>query len=134
MGSDKITTSFHKFKEGQAKKQSKNGEYNQLADDITALRKLDNGEYEKIEEPVEIVQVIDIIKDEDEIKKLEAFSGGFNLSSDIVAKEMKRGDIIWLTAILKKPNATTSYNQSVTGTLKCRVVDIYYGYNKLKYT
>jgi hypothetical protein len=134
MENDKITTSFHKFKAEQANKQTKKGEYNQLADDISILRKLDDGEYEKIDEPVEIIKIIDIIRDEDEITKLETFSGGFNLTSDIAAKELKRGDTIWLTALLKRPNSSSSYNQSVTGTLKCRIVDLYYGYNKLKYT
>jgi hypothetical protein len=43
--------------------------------------------------------------------------------------EVKRGQIIWMTALLKKPG--TSYNNQTLGVLKVRVVDYYYGLNKL---
>ena len=43
--------------------------------------------------------------------------------------EVKRGQIIWLTALLKKPG--TSYTNQTLGVLKLRVIDYYYGLNKL---
>jgi hypothetical protein len=43
--------------------------------------------------------------------------------------EVKRGQIIWLTALLKKPGS--SYSNQTLGVLKLRVIDYYYGLNKL---
>ena len=43
--------------------------------------------------------------------------------------EVKRGQIIWLTALLKKPGS--SYTNQTLGVLKLRIIDYYYGLNKL---
>jgi hypothetical protein len=135
---NKITTDFEKFKEKEVKKFNKKKEYDPLADDIVVLRKLDNGEYEKVKGPVEVIQFTGVITDDDEIDKIEnqldeSVPGGPVFNTDLRLKKIKRGDIIWVTALLERPHSTTSYNSQTMGVIKCRVVDYYYGLNKLKY-
>ena len=126
-----ITTKFNDFKANKIKKFDKEKTYTPLSDDIIAMSKLDNGEYTKIKGPMEIVQITGMITDEEEIKKLDEVAGGPVLNTDIGLKQVKRGDIIWLTAILQKPSSTTAYNTQSLCTIKARVVDWYLGLNKL---
>ena len=102
--------------------------YEPLTDDITALEKIGD-EYVKITEPVKIVKIIDIITDEKEIAKIEE---AFQLDTSLTIKNVKRGDVIWLTALLEKPNSSTAWNAQTISTVKCRIIDIFYGLNKLK--
>ena len=130
---NKITTDFEKFKE----KQNKSKGYDPLSDDITVLRKLDNGDYEKAKGPVNIVQVTGVITDEKEIDKIEnqlseAVPSAPVFNTDLRLKKVKRGDIIWVTALLERPG-NTAWNAQTMGVLKCRIVDYFYGLNKLKY-
>jgi hypothetical protein len=97
------------------------------------FQELEDGEIEKVKEPVKILQVTGIITDPEKIKKLESVSGGPVFSTELKVKSVKRGDIIWLTALLERPHATTSWNAQTMGVIKARVVDYYYGLNKLKY-
>ena len=105
------------------------------SEDIVALKKADDGEYEKIDEPVSIVKVIGVLTDEKEVAKienqLESISGGPVFNTDLQLKQVKRGDTIWVTALLQRKGNTTYSSQNM-GVLKCRVSDIYYGLNKLK--
>ena len=109
------------------KKIKKLKEFEPLADDITALAKLEDGTYEEIKEPVSILQVTGLITDPEEIKQIEE---AFTMDTSVVVKDIKRGDILWLTALLEKTN-TTSRNAQNWGVVKVRVVDYYYGLNKL---
>jgi hypothetical protein len=122
-----ITTKFADFKKKQNSKFDKNKEFNTLSSDIIALGKLDDGEYEIINEPVEIISIIDMIKDPAEISKLEE---NFTTDTTLNVGEVKRGQTIWLSAMLKKSNSS-SWNSQVLGCIKCRVIDFYYGLNKL---
>jgi hypothetical protein len=133
---NKITTDFEKFKEKEIKQFQKNKEYDKLSDDIVAIRKLDNGNYEKMNEPVKILQITGIVKDEKEINKIEnqlseSIPGGPVFNTDLQLKKVKRGDIVWVTALLERPG-NTSWNSQTMGVLKCRIVDYYYCLNKLK--
>lgn len=135
---NKITTDFEEFKDKENKEYNKNKEYDQLSDDISILRKLDNGEYEKVKGPIEVRQVTGIIKDEKEIDKIEnkimeKVPGAPVFNTDLQLKKVKRGDIIWVTALLERPGTTTSWNAQTMGVLKCRIIDYFYGLNKLKY-
>lgn len=134
---NKITTDFEKFKDKQVKKYNKKKEFEPLADDITILQKLDDGEYERVKGPIQIRQVTGVISDQKEIKKienlLEKVPAAPVFSTDLQLKTVKRGDIVWVTALLERPHATTAWNAQVMGVLKCRIVDYYYGLNKLKY-
>ena len=66
-----ITTKFDDFKTKKVKNFEKDGEFQSLSDDIIAISKLDNGDYEKVKGPINIVQITGMITDEDEIKKLD---------------------------------------------------------------
>jgi hypothetical protein len=122
-----ITTKFEDFKKKELNNFDKSHEYKPLSSDIIALGKLDDGNYEKITEPVEIIQILDVITDPDEIKNIEE---NFTLDTNLSLKEIKRGDIIWLSAMLKK-KGSSSWNTQSLGVVKVRVVDFYYGLNKI---
>lgn len=126
-----ITTKFDDFKDNKIKKFNKDQEYQPLSDDIIAISRLDNGDYKKIKGPVKIIQITGVITDEDEIKRLDEIVGGPILNTDISLKQVKRGDTVWLTALLQKPSSSTVYNSQTMSVIKARIVDIYYGLNKL---
>lgn len=125
-----ITTKFGQFKDRKLKSFDKDHEYDTLSDDITIISKLDIGDYKKVTEPVEIIQITGVITDEDEIKKLDEASGIPPVNVDLSLKEVKRGQEIWMTALLKKPGSSVFNNQSL-GLIKVRIVDIYFGLSKL---
>lgn len=106
------------------------------SEDIVALQKNDDGEYEKIKEPVDVVKVTGILTDEKEVDKienqLESITGGPVFNTDLQLKQVKRGDTIWVTALLQKTKGKAWNTQTTMGVLKCRVIDVYYGLNKLK--
>ena len=95
-----------------------------LQDNILLMK--DGEDYVKVSEPLEIVQITGII-DEEEAKKIEenfvVHAGNFT------GKEIKRGDTIWLSCLMKKPG--TSYTPNQQGVLKTRVTDIFIGLTKL---
>lgn len=126
-----ITTSFKDFKDKKIKTFDKDEEFQPLSDDIIALKELDNGDFEKVKGPIEIVKVTGVITDEERIEKLDEIAGGPVFSTDLNVKEVKRGQTIWVTAFLKKPGTQSWTNQMSQGVLKCRVVDIFYGLSKL---
>ena len=126
-----ITTKFDDFKNKKTKKFDKNKEFQPLSDDIIAISKLDNGDYEKITEPVEIVQITGLLTDEDEIKKLNEIAGGPVINTDLSLKQVKRGQEIWITCLLQRPSSSAVYNSQTMGCLKLRVLDIFYGLSKL---
>ena len=107
---------FNKYNEKQS-------EFKPLADDITKIE-TDDG-YEKVQE-VEIVQVTGIISEEEAMKideNLVVHAGDFS------GKDIKRGDYVWLSCLMKKPGM--SYTAQTQGVLKCRITDIYLGLSKL---
>ena len=125
-----ITTKFDDFKNKKVKDFDKSGEFQSLSDDIIAISKLDTGEYEKVKGPVEIVQITGVITDEDEIKKLDEIAGGPVLNTDLSLKQVKRGQLIWLTCLLQKPSSSV-FNSQTLGVVSARIVDIWYGLSKL---
>jgi len=110
---------FNKYNE----KKKKDDELKPLADDITKIE-TDEG-YEKVKE-VEIVQVTGVLSEEEAAKIDENFVVH---AGDFSGKEVKRGDIVWLSCLMKKPGMSYTSNQQ--GVLKCRVSDIYIGLSKL---
>ena len=80
---------------------------------------------------MEIIQVTGMIQDPNEIKKLDEIAGGPVLNTDISLKQVKRGDIIWLSAIAQLPGHSAVYNTQSYITIKARIVDWYVGLNKL---
>ena len=103
-------------------------EFDKLADDITPLAKKEDGSYEKVKGAVELVKVIGVVTDEDEIKKIEET---LTLDIGLNIKEIKRGQTIYLTAMLQKPSTTQTWNAQTLGVISARVIDYWYGLNKL---
>ena len=109
-----------------------------LSDDVEVFKKSsEKDEVEKLDtDEWAIKKIVDIIKDPKEIEELEnqiqEAKGGTVLSTDISAKDVKRGDTLWLTAILAPKNKSVAYSPGTMGVLKVRVTDIYYGLSKLK--
>jgi hypothetical protein len=99
--------------------------FKDLADDIILLKN-DIGSYEKIKEPIEIISITGVITDEEEIKKIEE-----NYVPITLNKEIKRGDIIWISAVVERKGYTNMGYQNFA-VIKCRIVDYYYGMNALK--
>jgi len=104
---------------------SKIKKFKELSDDIVVIKN-NMGEYEKITEPVELVQITGILTDKDEINKLEESFTPVTMNDNI-----KRGEIIWLTAIIKPKNTTITNTQNVA-VIKARIVEIYHGMGALK--
>ena len=95
-----------------------------LSDDILIMT--DDKKYVKSKEPLELVQITGVLTDEEEIKKVEE---NFLPDTTVNVGEVKRGQIIWLTALLKPPGL--SYTTQQIGVIKTRVVDYYLGLSKL---
>ena len=130
-----ITTKFAEFKQDKVDKFKKTKEFEPLSDDILALQELEDGSIENIKGPVEIVQVTGIIQEPNKIKKLEeTINAAPVINTDLRVKTIKRGDVIWLTCLLQKPGSTSWNTQQTIGCVKVRVIDFFYGLNKLKYT
>ena len=93
-----------------------------LQDDITILV---DDEDEKVDK-IEIVQITGVLTEEEALKIDENFVVH---AGDFSGKEIKRGDIVWLSCLMKKPGL--SYSPAQQGVLKTRVSDIYIGLSKL---
>jgi hypothetical protein len=93
-----------------------------------ALTKNEDGSYSKIEGPVKLVKIVDIITDENELDKIKE---AMTIDTSLQLKEIKRGQTIYLTAMLQKPSTTQDWNSQTLGVIQVRVVDFWYGLNKL---
>lgn len=113
---------FSDFKKVKKNKSDKN---QNLSNDIMVIQD-EEGNYEKVKEPLEIIQITGLLTDEEEIKKIEE---SLLPDTTINVGEVKRGQIIWLTALLRPPGL--SYTAQQIGVIKARVVDYYLGLSKL---
>ena len=99
----------------------------ELSDDI----KSDDFEisFDKIKsEEFEIVNIIDIFYSPEAIDKLKENFLGVN--TDLTKKEIKRGDEIYITAMIRKKGSSMT-SPSTQAVIKLRVVDIYNGLSYL---
>jgi hypothetical protein len=79
----------------------------------------------------EIESYIDIVNDPEKIKLYE--SSGNNLqSTNLNFKAVGRNDILWITAMLKPRNSSKANRIGEIGVIKCKVLETFYGMNKLK--
>lgn len=115
-----MSDDIKKFKDFDIKDKSN------LSDDILLI-KTDDGKYTKIKEPITILQITGMITDIDEIKKIEE---SVSIDTSLTVKNIERGKILWLTCLLEKKGAKASNPQRM-GVIKVRVVDYFYGLNKL---
>ena len=120
---------FTNLKQFQSQFEAKKETDPQLSNDIVlvkqdTLEELDPNEWE-------IEKIVDVLTDLKTIKKIEENSGS-NVSMDLTVKEVKIGQKIYLTALLKPKNKTTAYAIGETGVICARVTDVFYGLNKLQ--
>ena len=78
----------------------------------------------------EIEKIVDVLTDLNTIKQIEENSGS-NVSMDLTVKDVKIGQKIYLTALLKPKNKSTAYAIGEMGVIAARVTDVFYGLNKL---
>lgn len=85
--------------------------------------------YDEIPDDMEIDQIIDVFSDFEEIKE----SHGNNLSTtNLVNKQVDRNDILWITCMLKPRNKSGAYPLGEIGVIKVKVLQTFYGLDKLK--
>jgi len=100
-------------------------EFKPLADDITKIETEE--EYEKVQK-VEIVQVTGVLSEEEAAKVDEAH---VIHAGDFSGKEIKRGEYVWLSCLMKKPGLSTMNVPHIQGVVQCRIIDIFLGLSKL---
>jgi len=115
-----MKTNFNEYNE---KKKKEDKELKPLSDDITKIQ--DDEGYEKVQK-VEIIQVTGVISEEEASKIDEAH---VIHAGDFSGKEVKRGEYVWLSCLMRKPGMSFSSQQQ--GVIKTRIVDIYMGLSKL---
>ena len=98
--------------------------YDELSTDIN--NKDLESEIEKLKGEYQIEEILDIFTDPKDIPVVE---GAAVINGDI-NKDVKRGDIIWITALIRK-QGQSSTSPATTATIKVRVVDIYNGLSML---
>lgn len=114
---------FNKFLETKTKEDN-----DKLSSDIENVdmeiegEKVDNNDYE-IEEILDVI----IPSKEKEREYGNVDESTVSVHSDMTVKEAKRGDIIWVTALLRRRGTTSLTSPAVQGVLKVRIVDIFYG-------
>lgn len=99
------------------------GEYSNLSNELDIVDTDGN----KLKGPFEIESIIDIFLDPEDIPTEVKESNAVGVNTDLSIKEFKRGDYVWITALLRKPGTTSFNSPAIQGVIKLRVVDIYYG-------
>lgn len=91
------------------------------SNDIESLNNqlLDEVDGTKLDGSWEIVSVVDVSTELPNIKE------ALVINAELGNTEIKRGDVIYITAQIKKKDQNPSYNQVKMGVIKVRVVDIY---------
>ncbi len=95
--------------------------YDELSSDIE--NKDLEPEIQRLKGEYQIEEILDIFTDPKDIPVTE---GAIGINTDLSVKEVKRGDYIWITALLRKQGHSFT-SPAVQGVIKLRVVDIFYG-------
>ena len=89
-----------------------------LSNDLDLFKNIDLTKFENIgDEPISIIGIQDVSLTDPTEDMKEAIV----INADLGGNEVKRGDSIWITALVKKNN----YNMSSFVVLKVRISDIY---------
>ncbi len=100
---------------------NKETEQQPLSNDINSFKDIDVSKLEKLKDgEFTIVGIQDVSLDDPRITN-PALEEAMIVNADLGGKEVKRGDIIWITALIKKNN----YNINSMAVLKCRVSDMF---------
>jgi hypothetical protein len=98
-----------------------------LSSDINSFPDLGKVKLEKLKDNDFTIVGIQDVSLNDPREKNPALEEAMVISGDFGGNEVKRGDIIWITAIIKKNN----YNLNSMAVIKTRVVDLYQGMSAL---
>ena len=92
-----------------------------LSNDIEKLddQVIDDIKNTKLDGEFEIVSIIDVST------KLPKMDEAIIINAELGNGEIKRGDLIYITAQIKRPNQTQAYHNMQMGVIKVRVIDIY---------
>lgn len=85
--------------------------------DPETLEEIKDGEFE-------ITNILGIITDEEEIKKLDEASQTEFIYNDFFNKKLKVNDYIYLSVLLSPLNGSTAYQNGQPGVIKCRIIDM----------
>ena len=95
---------------------------------------LENKELEistdKITEPVKIESIVDIFVEPDKESTSDVDENLIALNTDLSNKEIKRGDVVYITAFIRREGQSMT-SPSTQSVLKLKVVDIYQGLSQL---
>jgi len=113
-----------KFSDISDKRSSLNFKKEKTKNTSTDIQSLNNQlskevEGTKLEGGWEIVSVIDVSTEMPDIKE------SLIINAELGNKEIKRGDVIYITAQIKKKDQSQSFNQVKMGVIKVRVIDIF---------
>lgn len=104
--------------------------FQELSDDIEKeVLDLKDGEIKsKSNDKFEIESVIDVFTDPKDLPLTE--SGLVAINADLSNKDIKRGDVVYITAMVRKEGQSFS-SPSTQAVIKLRIVDIYHGLSYL---
>ena len=95
---------------------------------------LENKELElstdKITEQVKIESIVDIFVEPDKESTSDVDENLIALNTDLSNKEIKRGDVVYITAFIRREGQSMT-SPSTQSVLKLKVVDIYQGLSQL---
>jgi len=111
----------NKFESDKGLVIKKDTKQHQLADDITSMKNINEIDFEKLKDTDFKIVGIQDVSLEDPRKMNKELSEAMIVNADFGGKEVKRGDEIWITAMVKK--STYDINSMIV--IKCRVVDLY---------
>lgn len=107
---------------------NKDSEQKELSNDINLFNDIEDiNKFEKLKDgEFSIVGIQDVSLDDPRIKN-PALEEAMIVNADLGGKEVKRGDIIWITALIKKNN----FNINSMCVIKTRITDMYNSLNIL---
>jgi len=79
----------------------------------------------------EIDSYVNIVTDPEKISLYESTARNLQ-STDLTFKTVGRNDIIYITVLLKPRNSSKALQMGEMGVVRCKVLDTFYGLNKLK--
>lgn len=100
---------------------NKETEQQELSNDINSFEDIDITKLEKLKDKeFSIVGIQDVSLDDPREPK-SFLDEAMIVNADLGGKEVKRGDVIWITALIKKNN----FNINSMAVIKCRITDMY---------
>ena len=97
-------------------------DYSNLSKDTEIIDATDN----KIKGEIQIEEIIDIFLDPNDINFGNVDEGVIGVGPDLTNREVKRGDTVYLSCLIKKKGQSFS-SPATQAVLRLRIIDIYHG-------